>query len=30
MKNVFQDFIQIKPDIFEGLDLDDLVSNMPI
>ncbi len=28
--NAFQDFIQIEPDIFEELDLDDLVSNTPI
>ncbi len=28
--NPFQDFIQLRPDIFEGLDLDDLVSSKPI
>ena len=28
--NAFQDFIQIEPDIFEELDLDDPVSNTPI
>ena len=28
--NAFQDLLQIKPDIFEELDLNDLVSNTPI
>ena len=30
MINAFQDFLQIEPDVFEGLVLDGLVSNTPI